>query len=250
MSGHSKWSTIKRQKGVADVRRGQQFTRLANAITIAAREGGGNPEANFKLRLAVEAARKANMPKDNITRAVDRGTGKIQTGTLEEKTYEAYGPSGVALMIETVSDKHQRTLAALKSLIERSGGSMGGVGSVAWMFKPMGEIEVSCGKTGAEEIILAAADLGAEDAEEVGESILIYTQPSKLEEIKKSLSLRGFEITRAQLTQRQTNSVRIEDENKAKLIVSLLEKLENLDDVQKVYANFDFPEAMLQEMAV
>lgn len=248
MSGHSKWSTIKRQKGVADAKRGQQFTKLSNAITIAAKEGGGSPDSNFKLRLAIEVAREANMPKDNITRAIDRGTGKLQSGVLEELTYEAYGPSGVALMIQTVTDNRQRTGSLIRSIVDRSGGSMGSVGSVAWMFTPVGEIEVKLVGNNSEAIMLAAVDLGAEDIEEVGSSVLLYTSVEKLESLKNDLKQAGFEVANAELIQKQKSSVRIEDTSKAKQILDLVDKLEELDDVQKVYANFDIDESILQSV--
>jgi len=217
MSGHSKWSTIKRQKGANDAKRGNLFTKLGNAITVVVREGGESPDSNFKLRLAIEAARAANMPKDNINRAIDRGSGKG---------------------------------ASLRSLIERAGGSLGGVGSVAWMFKPMGEIEVLKEDRSFDDIMLVSADLGAHDAEEAGDRVLIYTSPNELENLKQKLLNSGFQVSRSELTQRQTNIVRLEDLGKAKQVLDLVDKIEDLEDVQKVYANFDISENVMQRAIV
>ena len=249
MSGHSKWSTIKRQKGVADIKRGQQFTKLSNAITIAAKQGGGSIDANFKLRLIIEAARSANMPKDNITRAIERGSGKSATGTIDEITYEAFGPHGVALLIDTVTDNRLRTAASIRSTVERANGSMGGAGSVSWMFKQMGEIEVKKVNATADDIILAAADFEAVDFEDVGNCVLVFTSLEDLEKVKIGLSEKQFQIERFEPTKRPTNVVQLEDPNKAKQVLDLVEKLEELEDVQKVYSNFDIDEKILQEVA-
>lgn len=248
MSGHSKWSTIKRQKGVADAKRGQQFTKLANAITVAAKSGGENPEANIKLRLSIEAAKAANMPKENINRAIERGTDKQASGGLEEIIYEAYGPHGIALLIQAASDNRQRTAANIRSLVERSGGSMGGPGSVSWMFTPAGEIEVPLAGKTYEEVVLEAADLGAEEVEEAGDSALVYTRPMDLEKIKSELLYKGFALNRAELIARQLSVVRLDDFEKARQVISLVEKLEDLDDVQNIFSNFDIEEKVLENV--
>jgi YebC/PmpR family DNA-binding regulatory protein len=246
MSGHSKWSTIKRQKGVADIRRGQQFTKAANAITIAAREGGGSPEFNFKLRLAIEAAKAINMPKENIERAIVRGTGGIEgAAKLEEVNYEGYGPGGVAILVSTATDNRQRTSSAVRSVIERSGGSLAGPGSVSWMFNPMGEIVIELGDADPEEAVLQAADSGAEDAEVVNGTVVIYFRPENLDEARKSLENLGFVVKQSDMTYRPTTTLKIEDPKVAQQVLSLMDKLEELDDVQKVYANFDIPEELI-----
>ncbi|MCL5411566.1 MAG: YebC/PmpR family DNA-binding transcriptional regulator [Patescibacteria group bacterium] len=246
MSGHSKWSTIKRQKGVADIRRGQQFTKMANAITVAAREGGGNPEANFKLRLAIEAARAINTPKENIERAIARGTGAAGAGAaIDEVVYEGYGPGGIAIMVVTATDNRQRTSSLIRSLLERSGGSLGGPGAVAWIFNPTAEIEMELGDADADQAVLQAADAGAEDAEVFDGTIIIYAKPEQLDVVKQSLESSGFVISRAELTRKPTTLMRIQDPKIVQQVLTLMEKLEELDDVQKVYSNFDIPDELV-----
>jgi YebC/PmpR family DNA-binding regulatory protein len=246
MSGHSKWSTIKRQKGANDAKRGQAFTKAGNAITIAAREGGGNPETNFKLRLTVEAARAINMPKENIQRAIDRATGASGEKVLEEMTYEGYGPAGVAVMVEVVTDNKMRTTAEVRSLLERSGGTLGGPGSVNYLFKATAAIDVN--SSDADEVLLAAADAGADDVEAIGETVTVYTSPQKLEEVKNKLTDVGFEIVGWGVTKEATTQVAVGDEKQAESILNLVNKLEDLDDVQKVYANFDISEEILTKV--
>lgn len=249
MSGHSKWSTIKRQKGATDAKRGAAFTRAANAVTIAAKEAGGNPETNFKLRLAIDAARAINMPKDNIERAIARGTGGSKEGSvLEEIIYEGFGPQGVAVLVEAVTDNRQRTVQEVRSIFDRSGGNLAGPGSVSHFFKPVGEIVVRIsGQNQADELFLTVADGGAEDMENSKTEAIIYTRPADLEQIRKQITESGYEITEARLAKKATTLVNVTDEKTLSSIISLINKLEELDDVQKVYVNFDAPEGLLEE---
>lgn len=251
MSGHSKWSTIKRQKAAADIKKGKVFTKLANAITIAVREGGsGDPEANFRLRLAIEQARSANMPKENIQRAIDRGLGRGGSGgqQLEEVIYEGYGPYGVAIMIEAVSDNRNRTTAEIKNILERSGGSLGTPGSVSWMFSKEGLIVVEEDGKDENEIISVAAELGAEDVSKVDDGFEIYTKPEDLNRIKQQLEHKNFKVKSVEIMNKPNNIIEINDVNKARQILSLMEKLDSLDEVQRLSANFDINDALLKEV--
>jgi len=247
MSGHSKWSQIKRQKGVADARRGQAFTKAANAITISAKAGGGNPETNFKLRLAVEAARTINMPKENIERAIARGVGGAKEGyQLAEITYEGFGPAGVGILVEAVTDNRLRTAQEVRSVFERTGGRLSGAGSVDHLFKPIGEIVVrSQGELDSDQLLLLAAEAGAEDIESDENEAIVYCQIADLEKVKEALAASGLEIIEARISRGPASLVRISDEKDAAAILSLVNKLDDLPDVQKVYANFDIPEELL-----
>lgn len=246
MSGHSKWATIKRQKGVKDVKRGQVFTKLSNAITVAVRQGGNvaDPEGNFKLRLAVEAARAANMPKENIERAIERAAGK-QEANLEEVVYEGFGPGGFSVIVEGFTDNKQRTVAELKNVFEKNGGTMGAQGSVMYQFEHKGLITVEKGGKLFDDIFLVAVDAGAEDVEESGEEALIYTKPEDLAKIRSFLAEKGISIKNAELIYKPTVLFPISDKNTADKAIAFLEKLEDLDDVQKVFANFDIPDSVV-----
>lgn len=248
MSGHSKWSTIKRDKGINDAKRGQLFTRYANAITIAARTGGSNPDFNFKLRLAVDAARAINMPKDNIDRAIKRADGVAGGGTLEEVVYEGYGPHGVALLIETVTENRQRTGSQVRATLDKAGGTLAGPGATSYLFKKQGMIEVKLAGRVKDEVELAFIDMGAEDVEEAGASLIIYTKPEELEKVREKLVAAGYEVENADLTSSPSTIVSITDQEAATKMLGLIEKLEELDDVQKVYANLDLDENILLEM--
>ncbi len=240
MSGHSKWSQIKRQKGVADVKRGATFTKVANAITVAVREGGGgDPASNFKLRLVMDQARAVNMPKDNIQRAIDRGLGKGTEGALDSVTYEGYGPGKVALVIEAVTDNKNRTTPEVKSVMERSGGSFVTPGTISWMFSDSGLITVAKGGKSFDELFEAAVDAGADDVEDGDGVVEVYTKPNELDKVKNTLLEKGLEIQSAELAKRPTTTVEVKDEDTAKKIFDLMEKLEALDDVQKVWSNFE-----------
>ncbi|MBI4137348.1 YebC/PmpR family DNA-binding transcriptional regulator [Candidatus Roizmanbacteria bacterium] len=245
MSGHSKWSTIKRQKGVEDQKRGQLFTKLARAITLAVREGGGvtDPSSNFKLRLAMDRAKQANMPKENMQRAIDRGAGKGSEGEqFQQIVYEGYGPEGVALIVETATDNKQRTSAQVKHVLDRGGGSLGAPGSVSYLFTEHGLIVVSKDSIGEEELFNAAIDAGASDIETEDDAYEVYTNRDDLHKIKAQLEGTSAQIIEADLIYRPTTSIPV-PEQKAKKIISLVEELEELDDVQKVYANVDIVES-------
>jgi YebC/PmpR family DNA-binding regulatory protein len=248
MSGHSKWATIHRQKETTDQKRGQIFTKIGNAITVAVREGNGitDPNLNFKLRLALEKAKEVNMPKDNIQRAIDRavGTGGVQA--LEEVSYEGYGPGGVAVMIEAATDNRQRTVQEIKNIFERAGGSLGSPGAVSFLFKKVGLVVVAKGDN-AQETSLKLIDLGAEEVEEVEDGIEVYVGVDKLEEMKKKIAESGLEVLRSELTAKPTTFVPISDQKTASRILTLMEKLDSHSDVLKVYANFDIPREVLEK---
>lgn len=250
MSGHSKWSQIKRQKGVADVKRGATFTKVASAITVAVREGGGgDPASNFKLRLVMDQARAVNMPKDNIQRAVDRGLGKGTEGVqLSSVTYEGYGPGKVALMIEAVTDNKNRTTPEVKSVLEKSGGSFVTPGTVSWMFSDSGLIAISKNGKSFDELFEAAVEAGADDVEDSGDSIEVYTKPNELDKVKNALSERGLAIQNAELAKRPTTTVEINDAEVQRKLFDVMERLEDLDDVQKVWSNFEIKGEVLGQV--
>lgn len=250
MSGHSKWSTVKRQKGAADIKRGQSFTKVANAITIAVKLGGsGDPEANPRLRGALEEAKSLNMPKDNIQRAIDRGLVPLRQGSagLEEVIYEGFGPGKVAFLVEAVTDNRLRTLQEIKSLFEHSGGSLAGQGAVAYMFQKKGEIVVK--SKGNKEEILKLIDLGVEDVEDFEEEniqkYLVYTEGTKVAEVSTKITQAGFEVEKAEMVLKPNNMMKIKDPEIAKKVMEFAQKLEELDDVQKVYSNFDIDENLI-----
>lgn len=248
MSGHSKWSTIKRQKGAKDAKRGQVFTKLGNAITIAVREGGGgDPASNFKLRLAMDQAKAANMPKENVNRAVDRGLGKGGGGQLEAVTYEGYGPFKVALIIEAVTDNKNRTTPEVRGTIERSGGTFASPGAVSWMFTDEGVITVAKGGKSFDEIFEIAVEAGAEDVEDANGSVIVYTKPANIEKVKNALVNKGLTIESSEISKKASTTVSITESETAKKVLNLMEKLEDLDDVQKVYANFDISDELLAQ---
>lgn len=247
MSGHSKWSTIKRQKGAADAKRGQLFTKLSQAITIAARQGGvSDPASNFKLRLAIEAARSANMPKDNIDRAIQRALG-AKEGDIQEVLYEGFGPGGFSVIVEAITDNKQRTTPEVRNVFEKNGGSMATPGAVSYQFKEKGFI-VAVNKNNFDEIFMLALDSGAEDIEE-DEGILIYTEPSKLAQVRDSLTDQGVEIKSAELIREPVTTFEVSGREEAKKALDFIQKLEDMDDVQKVYANFNIPDHLLRDDA-
>ena len=251
MSGHSKWSTIKRQKGVVDARRGAAFTKVANAVTLAAREGGTDSESNFKLRLAIEAAKSVNMPKDNIERAIARGGGTSREGSvLEQITYEGFGPAGVGIVVEAVTDNRQRTAQEVRSTFERNGGRLSGPGSVSHFFRPIGEIVVrGGGGLDPDQLLLVAADSGAEDVETDEQEAIVYCQTANLEKVKSRLSTQGLDIVESKISRQPTTTIKVDDEKIASSVLSLVNKLDDLADVQKVYANFDISNEILMRNA-
>ncbi len=249
MSGHSKWSTIKRAKGAADVKRGMTFTKIANALAIAAREGGsGDPSANPRLRVLLEQARTANMPKDNIQRALDRGMGKLPGQTIEEITYEGFGPGKVAFLVEVITDNKNRTLSEIKNMFDRSGGSLGSTGSVSYMFDKKGEIRVQSKGGEVDEEELELIDTGAEDIENYedgGVKYLVYTSPTDLNSVMQNIKSLGFEVESSELVFKPNILTEVTDKESAEKVLAFTEKLEDQDDVQKVHANFDIPENLL-----
>lgn len=237
MSGHSKWSTIKRQKGAADAKRGQLFTKLGREIAVAARSGA-DPEANARLRLAIRRARDASMPLDTIDRAIKRGAGAGEGENYQEVTYEGYGPHGVAVLVDALTDNRNRSAAEIRAAFNRGGGNLGESGSVRWLFDSKGEILVSLDGTEADEVALLAIDTGAEDVQVDGDTIAIYTAPSEVEEVRGALETAGLQVLESQVAMVPKTSVEL-DQAGAEQAFRLIERLEDLDDVQAVYSNVD-----------
>ena len=246
MSGHSKWSQIKRQKGVNDVKRGASFTKMGREISVAARAGGGDQDGNFRLRLAVERARAVNMPLDTIKRAIEKATGGGEGEQFEEIIYEGYGPSGVAILVETATDNKNRTAADVRSTLTKAGGALAGAGSVAWQFEPRGVITLASGGD-KDELALIAIDAGADDVDSSGDQVEVYTRPGDLEAVRRSLEKSGVKIESAEMSMSPKNTVEL-DASKARQALRLVELLEDLDDVQRVTANFEIPEELLAEV--
>jgi YebC/PmpR family DNA-binding regulatory protein len=248
MSGHSKWSSIKHKKAAADAKRGQQFTKLARAITVAAREGGGDPDANPALATAIQKARDASMPKDNIQRAVDRGTGAgADAQAIERVVFEGYGPGGAAILVEALTDNRNRTSAEVRHAFTKHGGSLGEPGSVAWIFEKRGVIVVD-GERYGEDDLIAAIDAGAEDVQEDGDLLKVITDPATLSAVREALEEAGVEIESSDLAMEPKSTVEVE-EGSAATLLRLLDALEEHDDVNEVHANFDIPEEVLERVA-
>jgi YebC/PmpR family DNA-binding regulatory protein len=245
MSGHSKWSQIKRQKGAADVKKGVVFTKMTREIMLAAREGGGDVEANFRLRLAVDRARAVNMPHSNIQRAIERATGGADGSQLESIVYEGYAPGGVSVMVEAATDNRNRTASEVRAAFTKNGGKLGESGSVQWLFEQKGVIEIDAGKRSSDDVSLIAIDSGAEDVETDGSLVTAYTTPSSFERVRSALEKAGITVASAEISMRPTTTVRV-DGDQARRVLRLVEELEDLDDVQKVHANFDVPDEVLQ----
>jgi len=246
MSGHSKWSSIKHQKGVTDARRGQLFTKLAREIIVAVREGGSNPEANFRLRLAIQRARDNNMPLDNIERTIKRGSGEAEGASLVEMVLEGYGPSGTAILVQALSDNRNRTLQDIRNIFSRHGGSLGESGCVAWLFDSRGVITVETKELDAEELALQAIDAGAEDVKVEDGYIEIYTKPDELEAVRERLTQRKLSAASAELSMVPKTTVELE-EKAAIQTLKILDKLEGLDEVQHVSSNADFSDAIVEK---
>jgi YebC/PmpR family DNA-binding regulatory protein len=249
MSGHSKWSTIKRQKGANDAKRGALFTKVAREIAVAARLGGGDPDANYRLRLAIEKARSVNMPADNIKRTIEKATGGGDADQYEEIVYEGYGPGGVAVLVEAQTDNRNRTAADVRSMFTKSGGQLAGSGAVAWQFEPRGLITVDRRGVDADEVALTAIDAGAEDVDtDDDQAIEIYTSPAGLESVRSALEGAGVPVESAESTMIAKQTVEL-DAAKARQALRLVELLEELEDVSRVTANFDIPEEVFAEVA-
>lgn len=243
MSGHSKWSTIKRKKSAEDAKRGKMFTRLARDITLAARNGG-DPNANPALRLAIEKAKAANMPKENIERAIKRGTGELEGGAPEEVMYEGYAPHGVALLIKCLTDNRNRTLAEIRRVLNRGGGNLAEAGAVTWMFESKGLITIERGGRDPDDLFMIAVDAGAEDVDVSSEIVEVYTEPVDLHVVAESLQKRGIKVEDAELSMVPKTLVSL-DEKETLQVLHLIEQLEELEDVQQIYSNLDVPEEIL-----
>ena len=248
MSGHSKWSTIKRQKGANDAKRGALFTKVGREIAIAVRAGGPDPEANYRLRLVVDKARSVNMPAENIKRAIERAAGGDKADEIEEILYEGYGPGGAAILVETATDNRNRTAADVRSIFAKSGGQLGGTGSVAWQFEPRGVVNVVREGSDPDEIALLSIDAGAVDVDTESDPLEIATEPGDLQAVRAALEAAGVKVDSAEMTMQATAPIEI-DVSKARQNLRLIEALEDNDDVQRVTANFDLPDEILEEAA-
>jgi YebC/PmpR family DNA-binding regulatory protein len=248
MSGHSKWSQIKRQKGANDAKRGALFTKLAREIITAARQGGGDVDANYRLRMAVDKAKANSMPAENIKRAIERATGAgADAEQYEEITYEGIGPANVALIVAAMTDNRNRTASDIRSAFNKAGGTLS---TVAWQFEQQGIISIPLNGRDPDEITLAAIDAGASDVSspDAG-AIVVTTQPNELETVRRALADAGYEADSAELSMEPTTLVEISDEKTARQVLEFVERLEDLDDVQNVYANFDIPESVMATLA-
>jgi YebC/PmpR family DNA-binding regulatory protein len=248
MSGHSKWSSIKHKKAAVDAKRGKIFTKIVRELTVAAKIGGGDPDANPRLRLAVDKAKSVNMPQDNMKKAIQKGTGELPGVSYDEITYEGYGPAGVAVFMETLTDNKNRTVGELRNILSKHNGSLGESGSVAWIFEKSGYILVDKKTTGEDDLMGIALDAGASDMknEPDEENYEIITEPADMEDVKSALAAASVEMTLAEITMLPKNYVKIDDPKKAAQMTRLMDALEDHDDVQHVYANFDIPDELLE----
>ncbi len=249
MSGHSKWSTIKRKKGANDAKRGKIFTKLIKEITIAARMGGGDPAGNPRLRSAITAAKAENMPKDNIARAIKKGTGDLDGAVYEEILYEGYGPGGVAVLVETMTDNKNRTVADVRHFFAKSGGNLGESGCVAWMFDKKGSIVIDKEGVDEEELMDLAIEAGAEDVVEEETTFQILTEPDDFSEVVEALEKAGIKCQEAAIAMIPKNTVEVTEEKTARSLLKLLDNLEDNDDVQKVHANFDISDELMETLS-
>jgi YebC/PmpR family DNA-binding regulatory protein len=250
MSGHSKWSTIKHKKGTADARRGQLFSKLSRAIMVAAREGGADPASNLALQNAIEKARSYSMPKDNIERAIAKGSGADADGAaFETVVYEGYGPDGVAVLVEALTDNRNRTASDVRHLFSKHGGNLGTSGAVSWLFERRGVVLVDADAADEDELVLAAAEGGADDVERDGSVFQVSTPPEQLASVRGAVEAVGIPITSAELSMVPKTTVQIADEASAKKLMRLIDALEENDDVQGVWSNFDIPEQVLEAVA-
>ncbi len=248
MSGHSKWSTIKRKKGKADQERGRVFTKLIKEITVAARFGGGDPDANPRLRTAILTAKSNSMPADNIKRAIQKGTGELEGVSYDEINYEGYGPGGVAVMVQVLTDNKNRVVAEVRHLFSKYGGNMGETGSVGWIFSKSGVIEVEKSKIGEDELLELALESGASDMTHEGDMFEITTPPDAFEAVRSAIEKKGIPMASAEVTLVPSTTVKLEGKH-AESMIKLMDALEENDDVQKVYANFDIDDATLEQLS-
>jgi YebC/PmpR family DNA-binding regulatory protein len=248
MSGHSKWHSIKHAKGAADAARGKQIARLARQFEVAARSGGGDVDANPTLRTMVQKARDASMPKDNIERAIKRGTGELEGVTYENITYEGYATNGVAVYVETLSDNRNRTGAEIKNVFTRNGGSLAEPGAVAWQFERKGVLVLDKAVGDEDDVMLAALDAGAEDISDLGDTWQVVTAPTDVHSVRTTLEDGGMAVTSVDLVMLPSSTVELDEASKAKSVLRVIDALEEHDDVQNVYANFDIPDDVLQSV--
>ncbi len=248
MSGHSKWATIKHKKGKTDAARGKLFSKLSRAITVAAREGGGDPAMNMALANAIEKAKAESMPKDNIERAIQRGAGGAEGVNYESIVYEGYGPAGVAIIVEVLTDNKNRSAAEVRNIFSKHGGQLAQPGAVAWGFERRGSILVDATKYEEDDVMAAAIDAGAEDVIQDGEQFQVLTEPSDFGAVRDAITAAGIAIDNAELTMIPKNTVKLE-ENDARKTMKIMDALEDSDDVQEVYSNFDIPEDVLEALA-
>ncbi|MEW5874000.1 MAG: YebC/PmpR family DNA-binding transcriptional regulator [Candidatus Zixiibacteriota bacterium] len=247
MSGHSKWSTIKRQKGKTDAARGRIFTRMGREIMTAAKQGGGDPEMNPRLRTAIAAAKAVNMPSDNIKRAIQKGTGELPGVSYDEIQYEAYGPAGVAILIQTMTDNKNRTVGEIRHLLSKNGGNMGEAGCVAWMFTKQGVIEIDASAAPEDVVMEIALEAGASDVSNDGGAYTVITEPAALEAVKSAFEKKNIAMSRADLDLNAQTTIKLTDKP-AEQMLKLMDALEEHEDVQKVYANFDIDDATLERI--
>lgn len=249
MSGHSKWSTIKHKKGAADAKRGKAFTKLIKEIMVAARMGGGNPEGNPRLRAAVLAARAENMPKDNIERAIKKGTGELEGTTYEEINYEGYGPGGVAVLVDVLTDNRNRAASDIRHIFSKNGGNLGEAGCVAWMFSKKGSIVFNKDSVSEDQLMEVGLDAGAEDVKDQEDQFEVVTALEDFTAVKNAFDGKGLKYEMAEITMVPQTVVKIEDEKTAQQIIRLMDALEDSDDVQNAYANFDIPDEILDAIS-
>jgi YebC/PmpR family DNA-binding regulatory protein len=250
VSGHSKWSSIKHKKGAADAKRGQLFSKLSRAIIIAAKEGGPDPDGNLALQNAIEKARSYSMPKDNIERAIAKGSGAdADASSFETVVYEGYGPEGVAVLVEAVTDNRNRTASEVRHAFTKHGGNLGTTGAVAWQFERRGVVLVSADGADEDALVMTAAEAGADDVELDGSSFVVTSAPELLAPLRQALEVAGFAVESVELAMVPKTTVAVSDESTARRIMNLVDGLEDTEDVQDVYANFDIPEAVLEAVA-
>jgi len=250
MSGHSKWSTIKRKKGAADAKRGKVFSKLIKEITLAARLGGGDPDANSRLRQAIATAKAENMPKDNLERAISKGTGGLEDDScLEEITYEGYGPGGVAVLVEVMTDNKKRTVAEIRHIFSKYGGNLAENGCVSWMFEKKGSFVFEKDETDEDFLMELVLEAGGEDIAEEEKEYEVITDPASFESVKKAIDDAKLKYVLAQISMFPQNTVKLNDEKKAEQMIKLLEKMEDCDDVQDVYANFDISNEIMEKLS-
>lgn len=247
MAGHSKWANIKHRKAAQDAKKGKVFTKVAREITVAAKEGGGDPDMNPRLRLALDKAKAVNLPKDNVERAIKKGTGEGNEASYEDVTYEGYGPGGVAILVKTLTDNRNRTVAEVRSTLTKKGGSMGEAGCVAWIFEQKGLLEIAKDKADEEKLLEEALEAGAEDVVDDGDVFAVYCEYSDFMDVKTALEEKGYSFEFAEITMKPKNSVPVNAEDLRKLM-NITDALEDLDDVQEVYSNFEADDEVMSQL--